>query len=222
VVERLPARGTAEGRYAHWDAQQGVLHLWLWRRSDWQPKRSDVLVKAVADEFAARLGERFSGGRDLDAAGWGHASATAVELPIAAERQPPGLEAVEALMHPIASAPAYLLVLHGLDAAAARAVLGDLPMRELAAEGDPPWSAWSFAAPPSPAMFALGPGPRWGYCLRKLGSGAVERARWAAYDAARHALFVWDWESPEGRPAALDVTQPAPAAAPGGISIPGR
>lgn len=210
--EVLPATGATRGLYANYDPVERWLHLWSWTRTDVHPPRPDVLAHLVADELVSSLADLLVQRRvPASPAGWlvGERLAAA-ELPLAA-RLPAGVEHVSAALLPLRGRQRYLLRVDGLDEESARKLVAEVPLRPLAADGPPP-PAWDFAVPEGgmPAWGLPGPGPRWGYCLLRIGPGTVERGRWVAYDRGAHALLVWDWEEAEPRPPAADITAQPP------------
>jgi hypothetical protein len=189
--------GVATGLYTAYDPAAERLWLWRWTRKGAPPplprrEGIDALVLALAEA---------------------HARTAPVAGEWLALRDAPirGLRADLALRSR-ARAHRTVLRLAPLDAAAAEALLADLPMRPVAADGPPP--DWTFALPPAlgvldgdappalPPWFAPGPGPRWATSVVRLGDGRVESARWAAHHG--DTLYVWDWADPTPAPADLD------------------
>jgi len=211
--EALPATGATRGLYANYDPVGRWLHLWSWTRTDVHPQRPDLLAHLVADELVSTLADHLVQRRYAASAdGWIIAERFAARDLRVASRLPTGVEHVSAALLPLRDRHRYLLRVDGLDEAAARQLVAEVPLRELAADGAPP-ASWEFALPAGgvPAWFMPGPGPRWGYCLLAIGPGSVERGRWVAYDRVAHALLVWDWEDQPARPAEADITAAAPS-----------
>ena len=201
----VPDRDTVIGVYLHYDPGTRLLHYWEWRRGqDAVRPPAGYVDQPVVDRVASALA--------TDLAREGHPVVhgdwlEAVEL--RGSRLTgllPGLEAapeqVDALLRP-KRAMRYLLALRGIDRPTAEALLRDLPMRAGTDDAPPPAADWGFALPQVdgagelPGWFAPGPGPRWHYELRRPGSGTLDEARWAAYDAAAQTLYVWDWRNRE-------------------------
>ena len=151
-------------------------------------------------------------GHPLDGAGWLVAIGIApARSGITPERLPPGLTRIDAALLPVKGGHRYLLVLSGLDEAAARTAAVHPPLRPLPDDGPPPFERWRFAAQPGPRLptwFAPGPGWRGHHSLIRLGGGEVEAGRWVAYDRAARALYLWDWEGPGVQPPIADLNTP--------------
>ena len=206
--ETLPADGPTRGLYANYDPVGEWLHLWSWTRTDVHPQRPDVLAYLVGDELVSTLAHLMVQRRQpASPAGWLSLERLAARDTPGAERLPAGVEHLSALLLPLRNRHRYLLRIDGLDETAAQALVAEVPLRALAADGPPP-AGWGFAEPEAglPTWFNAGAGPRWGYCLLTIGSGTVERGRWVAYDRVARSALVWDWEGPQPQPAAADIT----------------
>lgn len=212
--ETLPADSAARGLYANYDPLSEWLHLWSWTRTDVHPQRPDVLAHLVADELASALAHLLvQRGQPATPEGWiGSERLSARDTP-GADRLPPGVEHLSALLLPLRDRHRYLVRLDGIEESAVPALVGEVPMRALAADGPPP-ATWGFAVPEGgmPTWFTVGAGPRWGYCLLTIGPGTVERGRWVAYDRAARSALIWDWEGPQPQPANADISSQVPAA----------
>lgn len=213
---RCYAAATADGGrgvFASYDPADQRLTAWIFTRTDWRPTPPADGGRASADEVVTVLERTLrSAGQPLDGAGW--MVAIGIEpgrsgLP--AERLPLGLTRIDAALLPVKGGHRYLLVLTGLDDAAARAITSHPPLRPLPDDDSPPLARWRFAAQPAgglPSWFAPSPGWRGHHSLIRLGDGAVEAGRWVAYDGAARALYLWDWEGPLVQSPVADLASP--------------
>jgi hypothetical protein len=204
---RLFAGGGTEasiGIFQHYDPATRVLHIWQWERRGAPPATA---VAEDTDDVAVSV-ETFlrQSARPPTADGWLIADDLAGPgLEAACPMLPPGATVRCALM-PWRGRHRYLLVIGGIDEAAAWSLAGaNRPLRTLAT-GTPP-AAWGFAEPPGglpPWFHGASNGAARAHCLLIPGPGTVESGRWAAFDAAARSLVVWDWE---------DLAAPRPPAA---------
>lgn len=209
-AESFAPGSPARGIYANYDAATGWYHCWTWSRRDVTILRPDPLTGLVSDELASGLADlALRSGWPSDADGWLRKEGLGLlECGPLAKRLPASVERVDARLLPLGGQHRYFFRVVGLDAATARQIIGEVPVRDLVADGAAPAERWQAAVPPGgmPPWFAPGAGPRWAYCLVRVGDGAVERGRWAAYVVAERALYVWDWDGPAALPAAADVS----------------
>lgn len=196
----VPDRDTVIGAYLHYDPENNLLHYWEWRR---QHERvtppSGLEDQPVVDRIATALSRELAGeGHPVVHGDWLEAlELRGARIAALGPDMPRGLTSVDALLRP-KQAMRYLLALHGIDRAAAEALLSDLPMRPVEPDSPPPAADWDFALPTAseaglPPWFDPATGPRWRYELRRPGSGVLDEARWAAWDATERTLYVWDW-----------------------------
>lgn len=208
--EFTDAKG-AIGRFASYDLATRLLHVWHWKEAGRTlPAPSATLafdLLATALEQAARnSGIAPTPDQDPNAVWLIAAGLTRERLGAVGKNLPAGITSVALAAHPRAGRHRYLIALTGLDEAAALALLHDRPMRPRPDDESPPES-WSFAFPPGglPAWAKPGPGPRRAYARLRLGFGAVETGRWAAYDRTARVLLVWDWAEDTPKPG-VDLT----------------
>lgn len=208
-----PTPDGGRGIFASYEPSTQLLTAWIFTRSDWRPTPPADGGRAGADELVTTLEQTLrAAGHPLDGAGWlvaiGIEPARSGLVPA---RLPPGLTRIDAALLPVKGGHRYLLVLSGLDEAAARTAAVHPPLRPLPDDGPPPFERWRFASQPGPHLptwFAPGPGWRGHHCLIRLGSGEVEAGRWVAYDRAARALYLWDWEGPGVQPPVADLNAP--------------
>lgn len=195
LYEEYPPGGLARGIFAAYDPETRRLNAWMWARSDWQPKREPEDLALVADAVAHSLADLAVRSKwPHDEQGWMVRSGlNTIDMTPMAGVLPPGAERVDTALLPRRGNHRYLIRVVGVSPEDARRVAGGVPLRELPSGSPPP--TWDFAHPASglPEWFTCGPGPRWQHQLRVLGTGAIEAARWAAYDPVQRTLLVWDW-----------------------------
>ncbi len=201
----------AAGLFASYDPATHVLHFWRWHEAGRTlPPPAATLafdLLATALEQAARgSGIAPTPAQDPNAVWLIAAGLTRERLGAVGKHLPAGITSVALAAHPRAGRHRYLIALTGLDEAAALALLHDRPMRPRP-DDEPPPESWSFAFPPGglPVWAKPGPGPRRAYARLRLGTGAVETGRWAAYDRTARVLLVWDWSEETPMPGA-DLT----------------
>ncbi len=217
------------GAYLHYHPATGRAHLWQFKRRGIQPpplSRGELVV----DYLASNISNTLRQDQHPHIEGWYDAPGLDPRtLGLPEEMIPPGVTRIDALLFPWKKEPQrfrYFMRIHGLDSARAYELISEIAMRPLAPDTPPPVKRWAFALPATavggelPVWFAPHAGPRWGYALARPGTGRVDRGRWAAYDAEREQLFVWDWDYGEPQPASADLF--APPATDAVDSDPGR
>jgi len=209
-AEQLAPGTPARGIYADFDPDTGWYHCWTWSRNDTRLQRPDLLSGMVCDELASGLADlAITNAWPRDAEGWLSTDGLGrLECGALAKRLPSGIERIDARLLPLAGRHRYVLRVVGLELQTARQMIGEVPMRELPDASIAPSALWNAALPPGglPAWFTPAAGRRWAYCLVRIGDGAVECGRWAAYSEAERTLYVWDWEGPSALPASADLT----------------